>query len=58
MSDSVKCMTYAQRQEWLRANSWRIAGDVMKLHPIDRMGVLSDLPKALETAVKKREQGE
>lgn len=55
---AIKCMTYQERQEWLRANSWRIAGDVMKLHPIDRMGVLSDLPKAIETAVKKREQGE
>ena len=50
-----KCMTYQDRQEWMRQNAWRIAGDIMKLHPIDRLGVISELPKAIEQAVKKRE---
>ena len=51
----TKCMTYQGRQEWLRAVPWQIAGDLMRLHEIDRVGLVPELQKAIEKAVKTRE---
>ena len=33
----------------------RLVGELMKMHPIDRMGVIAELPRELDAALKKRE---
>jgi hypothetical protein len=54
----MRCMTYQERQDWLRRESWRMAGELMKLNPIDRIGLVAELPRAIEEALKKREKSE
>ncbi len=50
-----KCMTYQARIEFMNSFCWKMAGELMQLHPIDRLGVLADVPKALEKALKVKE---
>ena len=53
-----KCMTYQARQDFLDALASRIAKELMQTHPIDRHGLVADLPKAIEAAVKRKEKKE
>ena len=53
-----KCMTYQARRDYLSALANRIADELMQTHPIDRSGLVADLPKAIETAVKRKETKE
>ena len=53
-----KCMTYPARRDFLTALAGRIADELMQTHPIDRTGLVADLPKAIESAVKRKEKKE
>ena len=51
-------MTYQQKRDWLHVTSWRISGELMRMNPLDRLGLIAELQRENEAALKKRESGE
>lgn len=54
----MRCLTYQQRRDWMQRESWRVAGELMKLNAIDRIGLVAELPQAIKEALKTRERSE
>ncbi len=52
----VPCMTYKARADWVQVHSWRISGELMKLNPIDRAGLMDSLNVETRLAVERREK--
>lgn len=56
MNNCEKCMSYQARREFLNALVTRITRELMQTHPIDRDGLLKELPPAIEASVKRQEK--
>jgi hypothetical protein len=58
MNRSDKCMNYQQRQDFVSNLAARTAREIMSTHPIDRIGIIAELPKRIEAAMKRFESAE
>ncbi len=58
MISCQKCMSYQARRDFLNALVAHITYELMQTHPIDRDGLVKELPKAIESAVKRQEEKE